>query len=307
MQHHGAFRLMALICFLSISLLMSSCSKKDAPKETGYFSPGKVSVLTPVWSGNETVGGDPLLLDISNINQGYFMGILNKANTTVHIQIIGPDTITYKYFVSIPDTPTVFPLTAGDGTYTILAFESIDETQYVSLFSQMIQVKLENQFLPFLYPNQFVNFSQDSDAVKLTETLTQDMTSDVDALSAIYGYVTGHITYDNEKAASVPTRYLPDIDQTLQEGTGICFDYASLTAAMLRSVGIPSKLSIGYSSSVKHAWIDVYIQSMGWVEHAVEFNGDEWKLMDPTFSAADDDSIQEYIGDQSNYITEYVR
>ena len=58
---------------------------------------------------------------------------------------------------------------------------------------------------------------------------------------------------------------------------------------------------------MKHAWIDVYIQSMGWVEHAVEFNGDEWKLMDPTFSAADDDSIQEYIGDQSNYITEYVR
>jgi len=77
---------------------------------------------------------------------------------------------------------------------------------------------------------------------------------------------------------------------------------------MLRSVGIPAKLAIGYTASVRHAWIDVYIQSVGWVERAVEFNGDEWKLMDPTFAAAEtDQDLQEYIGDGDNYITEYVR
>ena len=98
------------------------------------------------------------------------------------------------------------------------------------------------------------------------------------------------------------------IDETLSTKKGICFDYASLTAAMLRSIGIPAKLAIGYSASVRHAWIDVYIQSVGWVERAVEFNGDEWKLMDPTFAATGtDESIQEYIGDGDNYITEYIR
>lgn len=73
------------------------------------------------------------------------------------------------------------------------------------------------------------------------------------------------ITYDNEKAATVSGNYLPDIDETLSTKKGICFDYASLTAAMLRSIGIPAKLAIGYSASVRHAWIDVYIQSVaGW-------------------------------------------
>ena len=41
-----------------------------------------------------------------------------------------------------------------------------------------------------------------------------------------YTYVTEHITYDYDKADSVEAGYLPDVDETLQSGTGICFDYA---------------------------------------------------------------------------------
>lgn len=97
--------------------------------------------------------------------------------------------------------------------------------------------------------------------------------------------------------------YLPDVDDTLSTGTGICFDYAALTTAMLRSQDIPCKLQIGYSGDVKHAWIDVYIRGRGWVTKAVSFDGDTWKLMDPTFDANSDgdEAIQEYIGDESNY------
>ena len=67
---------------------------------------------------------------------------------------------------------------------------------------------------------------------------------------------------------------------------------------MLRSLGIPTKLTIGYSASVRHAWVDVYIESEGWIEHAVEFNGNEWRYMDPTFAStgSDDPAILEYIG-----------
>ena len=171
-----------------------------------------------------------------------------------------------------------------------------------------MEVTLENDFLPFLYPNQFVDFSKESEAVALAETLTCTASSDIEALTAIFQYITSTITYDNEKAATVSGNYLPDIDETLSSGTGICFDYASLTTAMLRSVGIPARLAIGYSGTIRHAWIDVYIQSIGWVEKAVEFKGNEWKLMDPTFaSTGTDEAILEYIGDGDNYITEYIR
>ena len=103
--------------------------------------------------------------------------------------------------------------------------------------------------------------------------------------------------------------YLPDIDSTLSSGTGICFDYAAVMASMLRSLGIPTKLTIGYSASVRHAWVDVYIESIGWVEHAVEFNGNEWRFMDPTFASTggSDPAILEFIGDGENYMVQYIR
>ena len=110
---------------------------------------------------------------------------------------------------------------------------------------------------------------------------------------------------------SVETGYLPDVDETLSTKTGICFDYAALTTAMLRSCDIPCKLQIGYTGDIKHAWIDVYIRSKGWVTNAVSFNGDSWSLMDPTFdsSADSDDSeaIQDYIGNADNYTVQFTR
>lgn len=140
------------------------------------------------------------------------------------------------------------------------------------------------------------------------QTLVKDGMNDVEILKAFYTYVTEHITYDYDKADSVEAGYLPDVDETLQSGTGICFDYAALTAAMLRSQDIPCKLEIGYSGDIKHAWIDVYIQNKGWVTKAISFDGDTWKLMDPTFDANSNgnEAIQEYIGDESNYTVQYT-
>ena len=82
-----------------------------------------------------------------------------------------------------------------------------------------------------------------------------------------------------------------------------------LTTAMLRSCDIPCKLQIGYAGDIKHAWIDVYIRSKGWVNQAVSFKGDTWTLMDPTFDSNSDDkeAIQDYIGDESNYTVQFTR
>lgn len=308
MRYRHIFRSPALFVLLLSSLFLSGCSTGGGHNASLAFSPGEPKVLTPAADGKETAGNDPLILDFSHTDQGYFIGTLTEKDTKINLQLIGPDGITYKYFIEAANVPTVFPFTAGSGSYTILAFQNITADQYASLFSHIVDVELENEFLPFLYPNQYVNFSESSQAVSLAGELTAEAQSDLDALSAIYEYVTGNITYDNDKAASVSGNYLPDIDETLKTKTGICFDYASLTTAMLRCVGIPSKLTIGYSASVKHAWIDVYIQSRGWVEHAVQFNGDEWKLMDPTFaSTGSDENIQNYIGDGDNYTPEYIR
>lgn len=305
------YRLLFLSAVLSLVLFCGGCSSGQTTGESGNvsYTPGQATVLVPAADQKKTAGADPLLLDLSHTDDGYFMGIVTEEDALVNIQVIGPDQMTYKYFLSTSDTYTAFPFTAGSGTYMILGYENIGGNQYAALFHYTLDVELKNEFLPFLYPNQYVNFTEENDAVKLAAELSEDAGSDLDALSAVYEYVTTHITYDNDKAASVQDMYLPDIDDTLHTGKGICFDYAALTAAMLRSLSIPARLDIGYSGNVRHAWITVYIESIGWVERAVEFNGDEWKLMDPTFASAMSNSneVRDYTGDGSNYTLQYVR
>ena len=78
---------------------------------------------------------------------------------------------------------------------------------------------------------------------------------------------------------------------------------------MLRSQRIPAKLEIGYAGAIYHAWISVYIEEIGWIDRLIEFTGDAWTRMDPTFAASNgnSDAVLEYIGDGTNYNLQYSR
>lgn len=90
----------------------------------------------------------------------------------------------------------------------------------------------------------------------------------------------------------------------LEEKKGICWDYASLMASMLRSQGVPVKVVVGYTSRGEyHAWINVWSEEGGWVEGMIYFDGKVWKLMDPTFASSGKQTkkTMDYISDSSNY------
>ncbi len=308
------FHRTAVALFALVLLVGSGCDRQSSETsadltEKPEYIPGKTNVLTPEFGQENTTEAGPLKLDFSHANQGYFMGVLSEEGEKINLQVTGPDGIEYKYFLEEANVDTAFPFTAGSGDYIILGYQNIGGDQYASLLSSAVTVELENDFLPFLYPNQYVDFTQDSEAVRLAGELSADCESDLDALTAIYSYVTEHVIYDDLKAATVETGYLPDIDETLETGKGICFDYAALTASMLRALSIPARLNIGYSGDVRHAWVDVYIESVGWVRKAVQFNGNEWEMMDPTFAAAlgDDELTNDYVGDGENYSLQYIR
>ena len=183
------------------------------------------------------------------------------------------------------------------------------ETLMAILLNEVEVISLKNEFLPFLYPNQYVNFTPDSEACKLALSLLAEDATEQESIDTVFQYVTQHVTYDEDKAATVKTGYLPDIDETLSTGKGICFDYAALMTAMLRSRDIPCKLQIGYAGDIKHAWIDVYIRGKGWVEQAITYDGEKWNRMDPTFTAnsEDEELINSYIGDSANYTLQFTR
>lgn len=301
------FIILILISFVFLTGCNSSPGNFSGDSsEPPVYSP--LQVLVPEAPGKETLGTSPLVLDTSNIKQGYLTAVSDSDDQKMNVQLTSEDGTVYSYFVS-PGESAVIPFSSGSGTYQVCCYQQIDGSQYAALYADTLEVSLENEFLPFLYPNQYVNFTPDSKASKLALSIVSEDTSDVNALQAIYNYVVQNLTYDYDLADSVESGYIPDVDHTLETKKGICFDYAALTTAMLRSRDIPCKLQIGYAGTVKHAWISVYIRSKGWVDKAVEFNGDSWSRMDPTFdsNSKDEETIQQYIGDDDNYSVQFTR
>lgn len=299
-------RLIPLLSCLLVPLLLTGCQGKEtAPREP---RDNHAHVLVPQADGKQTEGNDLVSVDTSNKSEGYicirYLGSAAKAKAI----LTGGDGMDYQYNLSPGDDMAVLPLTAGDGSYLLHIYEQLSGDQYASVYTTVLDVTLQNEFGPFLYPNQYVRFSAETQAVALAESLCADARTDLDVVSAVYHYVTENITYDTEKAETVTSGYLPDVDETLETGTGICFDYAALMTCMLRSQRIPTRLEIGYAGSVYHSWISTYLEEAGWVDNIIEFDGKSWKLMDPTFAAnADDTSADTYIGDGEEYILKFSR
>lgn len=232
------------------------------------------------------------------------MASYTGTNEKVKLRITGPDEVTYTYNLHGSDYE-VFPLTAGDGDYTIGVYENISDSKYSLAISAEINVTLTNAFGPYLYPNQYVNFNASSLPVKKAVELAYTANADLDVVEEVYNYIISNFTYDYDKAASVVSGYLPVVNDVYQSNTGICFDYAAVMATMLRSQNIPTRLEVGYIGEAYHAWISVYIEDIGWVNGIIEFDGANWNMLDPTY-ASSSKNPQNFITENSKYLTKYV-
>lgn len=302
---HLSYLLIAIFC-----LLLGGCSGSSSASRKEHSGPPRDStpkVLTPSADGVTVYQNDFASIDASNTSQGYVMVKYNGTNEKVKLRITCPDQSCYTYLISDRGAYDTFPLTAGNGSYALQVLENVAGDTYTVSLAQSINVSIEDEFLPFLYPNQYVNFHTDSKAVSKGSDLAKDTYSDLDVVQNIYNYVIKNISYDTAKAQNVSYGYVPDIDDTLSSKKGICFDYAALMTSMLRSQNIPTKLEVGYSGDAYHAWISTYIDDKGWVDDIIQFNGDTWQIMDPTLAATNDSAaVKKYIGDGSHYVVKYT-
>ena len=310
----GKFILLPIL--LCMSLVFCSCGTEN--KQSGGNSATKQSessqdtkgsrdntpvVLTGQADGTVTYGSEGVTIDASHISEGYIMVSYTGTNEKVKLQITGPDEVVYTY--NLHGDYETFPLTAGSGSYTVGVFENIEGTSYSTLFTQTIDVKIDDEFGPYLYANQYVNFNGDSKVVEKAEELSKPCNDDLEVIEQVYNYMISNFTYDYDKAESVQSGYLPDVDEVFEAQTGICFDYAAIMAAMLRSQRIPTRLEVGYAGDVYHAWISTYIEEQGWVNGIIQFDGKNWELMDPTF-ASTSSKPKDFITNTDEYITKFV-
>ena len=131
---------------------------------------------------------------------------------------------------------------------------------------------IANQNSRYLATGKEIAFrAGDSVSLKAQELVAGKKTTEAKAM-AIYSYIVKNFSYDydlyNKIVTKKITRYTPNPNTILPSKVGICYDIASLYAAMCRSVGIPTKMIKGNARIVGgyHAWNAVYDDATGrWI------------------------------------------
>lgn len=230
------------------------------------------ALVWPEASGDKTLKKGGTTIDASHVQDGYIMVKQKKSSKRLKFRVSrGDDQVTYD--LNGEGDYEVFPLQFGDGTYKLVVYKQVSGNQYSQASSQSLKVELTDPNAPYLCPNQYVWYTEESETVQKSRELCENLSSDSEKVETVYAYVAGHITYDYMRALTVQSGYLPDVDQVLSDGMGICFDYAALMCCMLRVQGIPAQLVIGYADEAYHAWNSVYVDG-------------EWKRYDATAKAA---------------------
>jgi len=223
-----------------------------------------------------SAGANRATLDVSGLDKGLIGIHLASKTQAVTKAKITKAGASYTYSLNaLSDGQTIWlPLQMGDGEYEVAVLENAGGSKYRFILSKKIQVTVAHAPEVFLNSVQNVAWKDADKAAAKAKELTKRAVSDEEKAKAIYDYIIENVKYDKELARTVTSEYAPDIDETLTSAKAICYGYATLYAAMLRSVDIPAKLAMGATNLLDeyHAWNEVYL------------NG-KWIVVDTTVDA----------------------
>ncbi|HWR21999.1 MAG TPA: transglutaminase-like domain-containing protein, partial [Feifaniaceae bacterium] len=239
----------------------------------------------------------------SNVSAGY-INVYYESNSgqSLKVGMRDDDTRMIQYYDYVSGTKESLPLPAGALNISALLYENISGNSYRKLDSvtfvsssksapaqpipaagsgstaQEAPAKsLPSSATRYLNSVTEISFRAGDSVSNKAAELTAGKKTTQEKAMAIYSYIVKNFSYDYDLYYDViegrVTRYTPNPNSILKAKEGICYDIASLFAAMCRSVGIPTKMIKGNSKPAGgyHAWNSVYDDATG-----------EWVSMDPT-------------------------
>lgn len=244
---------------------------------------------------------DELKINTAHVSDGIVLVQNNKSSDRKAILYHNGNKI-YTYTLSAQEEYTI-PITDGNGKYCLSIYEHIHDSLYSMIKSKTFDVTLKNEFSPFLSSNAIVDYDEDMELIKTAIWLKEQHPGESDYISSVYQFVSDY-DYDYEKSMLITTskdkNYVPDIGLVSLNKKGICFDFAAVMVAMLRSQDIPAKLEFGFVNNLYHAWVNVY-QYDSFSKSYI------WKIYDPTFAAsADPTMLSVCMRNPDNYKPIYV-
>ena len=211
----------------------------------------------------------------TDLQQGVVKVQMAESSASKILVLVEKDGIRYTYPIVDQDV-NQFPLQLGNGDYTVRLMQNTEGNKYRELNKATVKLNISDSNQVFLNSIQDIEWNDSQKVVLKAKELTKDLKTDDQKIKAIYAYVTKHFKYDYAKAKTVTSGYFPNVESIYAKKTGICYDYSSVVAAMLRSVDIPTKLVKGYATPTKgvyHAWNEVLV-------------GGKWKVIDTTTDSA---------------------
>ncbi|MDQ2087128.1 transglutaminase domain-containing protein [Herbivorax sp. ANBcel31] len=167
----------------------------------------------------------------------------------------------------------------GIGNYTVSVLVHVEDRRYA--YGPTVKVENITEVNRFTVPTLHVE-SNHEDIIELANEITKDSETDMEKAQSIHNWVSSNITYDYEKYELQKEGHF-DNDygalHTFRTGTGVCYDYSNLVAALGRAVNLQVKVIKGnYTSpsrSELHAWNEIYVSEE-----------DRWILLDSTFASS---------------------
>jgi len=216
--------------------------------------------LWPEASGTVRKTKGEFTVDASNTDRGYFMAKRTATSSSLKMRVARGNGL-YTYDLTADGQYDVFPLQMGDGTYTCSLYRNVSGNKYSKEAEVEFSVTLDEEFIPYLYPSQYVHYTMESEAVLMSEKICEGLQTDEEKYEAIIAYIRENFSYDYERARANPGFYLGDIEKCFKTRKGLCQDLAALAACMLRVQGIPTQMVIGYADKQYHAWNSVFIDN----------------------------------------------
>lgn len=155
----------------------------------------------------------------------------------------------------------------SNGPYVVKVYQQIavdGQTKYKVVFNTTITVE---NCKPFLGASEFVDFEDAQNLLvygPVQEIINSETMSREEKVFAAYNFVKNCMVYDYELYSNQPSIYTSNADENLVDGKGICLDYASMLAVILRNAGIETKVLFGDTTFGYHAWNEVFINGQ-WV------------------------------------------
>lgn len=203
-------------------------------------------------------------------------------------------------------------LTYGNSEYVITVGSTMKNTSLNAIFFSKkaeLTVTLSNvsNTAGFLLSTGEVIYDSNMMFIKKASEISATCKNDFEKVSKIYDWLTSYLNYKVTEDTPLG-QYKCDLNKVYNRKTGVCYDYAVVLAAMLRSQGIPCKVVFGkYSDSSSgegHAWNEVYIPSNGSItSDKLSITGNKWCRLDPTMSHSSSGKVAiDFMNNAKNYV-----